>query len=371
MLRAKAPFPVRLGALCCAAGALRLLGPPWLLVGAADCLPAAQGRAAAQPAAPQPGRWGLFLPLVEVVAVEITVALHSRVRRPGEGAAESAGDGETAAALPVCLELFEGAVEALAASQEEEAAEEEAAAAAAAQGGGAGRAQSLPPVPFEVAERALTALSRLAGMLCEYLEWELFERDGGGGEDGAEGTAAAAEKEEDKEREGPPVLSAEGAAVARALGCLLAEVPAAAPDGFRKVLAGLLSAETAPAGSSSAAAEPALAFLLPALVQMTDTAEASADLCDAFVESGGCGAVARIVGRAAAGSAGAEASAGEGAVRAACGVVRNVLQRAVLAEARDLDPHAVDARRAAEEAFPGVRGQPPQPLPGELRGDDV
>lgn len=353
VLRSKAPFSVRLAALCCAAGALRLLGPAWLLVGAGQRRPVPKpppgGAAApAAPAAKAEAEWGLFLPLVEVLVVEITVALHSRVRQqPGEGGDDMSPDGSekpppepkpppprqtqgdgglgeeaaaSAAALPVCLELYEGAVEALAASQqeEEEAEEEEHAKQGGAAAAAGAKPRKFPRVPAEVAERALGALTRLAETLCAFLEWELHERHNRS-------------------------LDSEGAAVARALGCLLAEVPGAAPDGFKKVLAGLMTAEV-PASSSpggggggeggegngAAAKSPALLFLLPALVQMTDTADSPADLCDAFVEAGGCGALAGYLQRAAA--EGAE----EGPVQAACGVARNVLQRAVLAEARAL-----------------------------------
>ena len=345
----------------------------------ADCLSAASGAVNVLGS-----RWvtclggDLIAPLVEVIVVEATVALHHLVRqqpaagdRAGSNTAlhgfASEADYHRFLTLGACAALFDACLAALASQEEEEA---------SARGGAAvGAAHHVPP---SVAQRALGSLERMAEMMLDFLD-EVTPGDRGprpdDGDDaimGEDGPGAW------RQWDDPIVMVALNAVAA-----FLVEVPVALRDKLLRIMPRVMAATvaaTAPAQCRSPAPDasagvlfpPPLAPLVLSLELATDAEDPddvdnpsfdaprstaagrwgpndpACALIDALVPMGVVPALCGLVAAGCSDGGGVEkqaAAAGNRTkvMRASLGVLSHIAARAVHAPQAATDPQAVEA----------------------------
>ena len=345
----------------------------------ADCLSAASGAVNVLGS-----RWvtclggDLIAPLVEVIVVEATVALHHLVRqqpaagdRAGSNTAlhgfASEADYHRFLTLGACAALFDACLAALASQEEEEA---------SARGGAAvGAAHHVPP---SVAQRALGSLERMAEMMLDFLD-EVTPGDRGprpdDGDDaimGEDGPGAW------RQWDDPIVMVALNAVAA-----FLVEVPVALRDKLLRIMPRVMAATVAatapaqcrlPAPDASAGVlfPPPLAPLVLSLELATDAEDPddvdnpsfdaprstaagrwgpndpACALIDALVPMGVVPALCGLVAAGCSDGGGVEkqaAAAGNRTkvMRASLGVLSHIAARAVHAPQAATDPQAVEA----------------------------
>ena len=214
----------RCDCLVAAWGAASLLGPEWIACLGGD----------------------LMAPLVQVVVVEITVALHGIVRAPPGNNAAAASSGTP---LLLLLELYRFCILALATSME-------------------GSSQSPHEIPFNVAKHVARTLGTLAETLLEFLD---------------EVTAPPAAQAADETTGAPHIhLPWDDDLVNAALcsvACFLGDVPVAtaAYDGLIRIMPRLLAA-SALDGPSPPSSPPVLHVLLPLhSIMLTEQASSAVD----------------------------------------------------------------------------------------------